>query len=147
MHSNGRSPSCSAATIPWAVGAGSVPKLKRQSCLLAMFPLGIVRRIAGVPVGLDGLPKPRTGRRQVGRMEYTYSVAISFLSADLEVAREIRRALKARVSLPVFFYPDLQEVLAGGIYEEALSEPFEYQSRVSVWTVPPWMGQEWGHPR
>ncbi len=77
-------------------------------------------------------------------MEYTYSVAISFLSADLEVAREIRRALKARVSLPVFFYPDLQEVLAGGIYEEALSEPFEYQSRVSVVLFRPGWGKSGG---
>jgi len=73
-------------------------------------------------------------------MSYRYSVAISFLSRDEGLARELKRCLESRAGLPVFIYSDRQRELTGQSPEEAFSPIFESFSRIVVVLYRP----EWG---
>lgn len=77
-------------------------------------------------------------------MIYTYSAAISFLSADEGVALKLRDGLKTRLELPVFVYQDRQREMCGRSLEEALSAPFESESRIAVVLYRPGWGTHGG---
>src|ERR1700728_1246563 len=77
-------------------------------------------------------------------MSYKYSVAISFLSADERVARELRDRLQPQVSLPFFFYPDFQDEIAGREFGPSLTEVFEKESRVVAVLYRPGWGDRQG---
>lgn len=75
-------------------------------------------------------------------MEPKYDVAISFLSADENIAAGLYDRLSS--GLEIFFYPRKQEALAGTNGMESMREPFYDQSRVVVvlyrepWGTTPW---------
>lgn len=78
--------------------------------------------------------------------EPKYEVAISFLSRDEPIAKDLHDRLSA--SLSVFFFPRNQEELAGTNGMETMRLPFLDQSRISIvlyrdgWGKTPWTGVE-----
>jgi hypothetical protein len=75
---------------------------------------------------------------------YEYAVAISFLSEDLPLARQIQAGLSAAVDRPVFVYPDHQGELTGKEFEAGLEPIFESRSELVIVLYRPGWGESGG---
>jgi len=71
-----------------------------------------------------------------------YDVAISFLSQDISLAQALYDKLCP--GFEVFFFPDVQEVLAGTDGLESMRAPFRHESRLNVVLYRPnWGKTDW----